>query len=141
MTAYVGAVFVLFIKLVIVVATQGVTRMRTRTFAYPEDAAHWSGEAVERESDLVVRAQRVLRNDGESQPFFLVFGGLYLVLGATPWAAWIYFPAYALARVAHTWFFLRPRQPHRNRAFAVGLIVTAALALHCAVSALRPLFA
>lgn len=139
MAAYVSAAFVLFAKLVFVVSLQGANRLRTGKFQYAEDAAHWNGEQVADESDLVVRPQRALRNDGEGQPYFLVFGAVYVALGATPWAAWLYFPAYALTRALHTWFMLRAQQPHRNRAFGAGLFILAALAVHCVVTALSRL--
>jgi uncharacterized membrane protein YecN with MAPEG domain len=135
MVAYVAAAFVLLGKLVVVVSLQGVTRIKTRRFQYAEDASHWNGDQVAEESDLIVRAQRVLRNDGEGQPYFFVFGAVYVALGATPWLAWLYFPAYALTRVLHTWYMLRARQPHRNRAFGAGLVTLVVLATHCLITA------
>jgi uncharacterized membrane protein YecN with MAPEG domain len=133
--AYVAAVFVLFAKFVVVVSLQGATRIRTKLFQYPEDAAEWKGSFAAEESDLIVRAQRVLRNDSEGQPYFFVFGAAYVALGATPWAAWLYFPAYALTRLLHAWCLLRARQPLRNRAFGAGLVTLAALAVHCVLTA------
>ena len=103
------------------------------------DAAAWKGEAVEREDERVERAQRALRNDGESQPYFLVFGALYVAVGAAPWAALLYFPGYALARIAHTWLLLRPRQPHRTRVFGLGLVLTLALAVHVGAECVKRL--
>jgi uncharacterized membrane protein YecN with MAPEG domain len=138
MAAYVAAVFVLLAKLVAMVSLQGATRVRTRSFQYAEDAAHWKGDHVAEESELIVRAQRALRNDGEGQPYFFVFGAVYVALGATPWAAWLYFPAYALTRVLHGWYMLRARQPHRNRAFGAGLAILVALAAHCLIAACSP---
>ena len=135
MAAYVAAVVVLFAKLVVMVSLQGAARVRTKRFQYAEDAAHWNGNFIAEESDLIVRAQRVLRNDSEGQPFFFVFGAAYVALGGTPWAAWLYFPGYALTRVLHAWCMLRARQPLRNRAFGAGLIVLAALAAHCSLIA------
>ena len=135
MVAYVAAVFVLFGKLFVLVSLQGVTRVRTKQFQYAEDANHWKGEHVAEESDLIVRAQRVLRNDSEGQPYFFVFGAAYVALGATPWAAWLYFPAYAVTRLLHTWYMLRARQPQRNLAFGAGLVTLVALASHCVISA------
>jgi uncharacterized membrane protein YecN with MAPEG domain len=135
MVAYIAAVFILFAKLVVVISLQGATRLRTRSFQYAEDAAHWNGEHVAEESELVVRAQRALRNDGEGQPYFLVFGAAYVALGAPPWGAWLYFPAYTLTRLLHTWFMLRARQPHRNRVFGAGLAILVALAVHCVIAA------
>lgn len=132
--AYAGTVLVLFLKLVCLVSIQGKTRMRTRAFRYREDAAAWNGEAVEREDEAVERAQRALDNDGETQPYFLVFGALYVAIGAASWAAFVYFPVYALARIAHTWLLLRPRQPLRTRVFGIGLLVTLALGVHVAIA-------
>lgn len=134
--AYVAAAFILFAKFVVMVSVQGATRLRTRRFQYAEDASHWHGEHVALESDLIVRAQRALRNDSEGQPYFLVFGAVYVALGAAPWAAWLYFPAYALTRVLHAWFMLRAQQPHRNRAFGAGLVILVVLAGHCVIAAL-----
>jgi uncharacterized membrane protein YecN with MAPEG domain len=135
MVAYVAAVFVLFGKLFVLVSVQGVTRVRTKRFQYAEDANHWQGEHAAEESDLIVRAQRVLRNDSEGQPYFFVFGAAYVALGATPWAAWVYFPAYAITRLLHAWYMLRARQPQRNLAFGAGLATLVALAGHCVIAA------
>jgi uncharacterized membrane protein YecN with MAPEG domain len=135
MVAYVATAFVLLAKLVVIVSLQGATRMRTRRFQYAEDARHWKGDLVAEESDLIVRAQRVLRNDSEGQFYFLAFGATYVALGATPWAAWLYFPAYALTRIVHAWSMLRARQPLRNRAFGAGLATLVALAAHCLIAA------
>lgn len=135
MIAYLAAAFVLLAKFVVMVSLQGATRIRTKRFQYAEDATHWKGDHVAEESGLVVRAQRVLRNDGEGQPYFLVFGAAYVALGATPWAAWLYFPAYALTRILHAWYMLRARQPHRTRAFGAGLLTLVALAVHCLITA------
>jgi len=135
MVAYVAAAFVLFAKFVVMISLQGATRIRTKQFQYAEDAAHWNGNLVGEESDLIVRAQRVLRNDSEGQPYFFVFGAAYVALGGTPWAAWLYFPAYALTRLLHAWCMLRARQPLRNRAFGAGLVTLVALAAHCVLTA------
>jgi uncharacterized membrane protein YecN with MAPEG domain len=135
MVAYLAAAFVLLAKLVLMVSLQGATRIRTKRFQYAEDANHWKGDHVAEESALIVRAQRVLRNDGEGQPYFFVFGAAYVALGATPWAAWLYFPVYTLTRVLHAWYMLRARQPHRNRAFGAGLVTLVALAVHCLITA------
>jgi uncharacterized membrane protein YecN with MAPEG domain len=64
-----------------------------------------------------------------------VLGAAYVALGATPWAAWLYIPAYTLTRLLHTWFMLRAQQPHRNRAFGAGLVILVALAVHCVIAA------
>lgn len=130
--AYAVAAALLFVKLVVVISVQGLTRMRTRTFQYPEDAGYWGGRDGS-EDPVVVRAQRVLRNDSEGQPLFLALGAAYVLAGATPLAAPVYFGVYVASRLLHAWFLLRPRQPHRNRAFGVGIVTLSALAIHTVV--------
>ena len=129
-SSYAFAVVVLFAKAVATALVQGRYRLEHGKFRWPEDARHWGGEAVHAEADIVQRAQRVLLNDAETQPLFLALGAAYVALDAWPPGAPIYFGVYALSRVAHTIFLLRPRQPLRNRAFAVGMVVVLAIAIH-----------
>lgn len=128
--AYVIALLILFLKYFVVTAIQGKARFSTRTFRWPEDARTWNGAPARGpESDLIERAQSCLRNDAETQPFFYAFAAAWVALGAASEAASIALPAYALARCGHAWFFLRPKQPLRNRMFVlaqlllVGIIV------------------
>lgn len=134
--AYAFAVVALLVKMLATVSLQGIVRIRTKTFQYPEDAAHWRGAETD-DQPVVIRAQRVLRNDSEGQPLFLALGAAYVLLGASPTIAPVYFGLYVGSRLLHTWFFLRPRQPHRNRAFGVGLVTLTALAVHVAIRAIE----
>jgi len=83
LAVYVAAVLVLFVKAIVAMTIQGRERLRGGTFRYPEDATHWKGE-VAPDSDRCERAQRLLRNDGESQPYFLVLGALVTGPTAVP---------------------------------------------------------
>jgi glutathione S-transferase len=130
--AYSIAAALLYMKMLVTVSTQGVVRLRTKRFQYPEDARHWGGEEAE-DHPAAARAQRVLRNDGEGQPLFFALGAAYVLSGATPALAPVYFGVYVGSRFLHTWFFLRPRQPHRNRAFGLGVLCLTALAVHVLV--------
>lgn len=136
LAAYSIAAVLLYAKMLMTVSTQGVMRLRTKRFQYPEDASHWGGEQGE-DHPIAARAQRVLRNDGEGQPLFLALGAAYVLTEATPALAPLYFGAYVASRFLHTWFFFRPRQPHRNRAFALGLLSLTALAGHVLVRAIE----
>lgn len=122
--AYLLALLLLTLKYAAVTTVQGKLRFATRTFRWPEDARAWHGRSEGgREHELVERAQALLRNDAESQPLFLAASAAWIALGAEGTAAALALPAYALARGAHAWFFLRPRQPARNRAFVLGQLV------------------
>lgn len=136
LAAYALSVFVLLLKFAFTAGLQGVVRMRTRTFQYDEDAAHFRGEVRAEEAPLVVRAQRLLRNDSEGQPLFLALGAAFLLLSGPALPGAIYFTLYVTTRVVHAWFLLRPRQPHRNRAFGVGLTTLLVLGVHTAVLAI-----
>lgn len=130
------AVAALFLKHLVTVSVQGRERMRARSFAYPEDAAHWGGtHEPGRESALWDRAARLLRNDGENHPLFFALAAAYVALGCADVLGAVYFAVYAAARWAHGVFLLWPRQPHRNRAYVVSLAVLLALAGHVALAA------
>lgn len=131
LTVYALSVVVLFVKFVVTISLQARERFRTRAFRYPEDAAQWHGIAGP-DSDLGQRAERLLRNDAESQLHYLVLGGVLVAVASGSRLVPLYFVTYTAARVAHAFWLLVPRQPHRNRAFALGLVVVSCMAVHAA---------
>lgn len=133
--AYLLSVVILLGKFVTTALIQARIRLGTKTFQYEEDARCWQGVTAEQEDPRVVRAQRLLRNDGEGQPYFLALGGLYVATGTTPSIAPIYFGVYALSRVAHAYWFFRPTQPARNIAFSIGLTSLVIMGVHMLVVA------
>lgn len=135
---YLVSVLLLFGKYLAVIALQARERLRLLHFRYPEDAAHWKGRLAE-DSDLCQRCQRLLLNDSETQPFYFVLGAAYVVLGVWPGGAILYLWGYALSRLCHAYFMLRARQPHRNRAFAVGVLMLTIMAIHLLYAALTRL--
>lgn len=126
---YIGSVLLLLLKYLAATVLQARERFAHRSFRYPEDAACWRGHVTE-DTELCQRAQSLLRNDGESQPFYLVLGAAYVSLQLWPPGGVIYFGVYPLTRWLHAYFLLRGLQPHRNRAFALGLLVLVLLAAH-----------
>ncbi len=129
LSVYLLSVLVLLLKYVAAISVQARERFRTRGFRYPEDAAHFRG-AVAPDSELCQRAERLLRNDSESQPFYLILGLAFALQNPHPIVAASYFLGYASTRVAHAHWLLSPRQPHRNRAFALGLVLLVCLGGH-----------
>lgn len=123
--------FILFVKMFFNSAVQGWVRIRNRAFVRPDDAAFFGGTApLDRELPLVDRAQQCWRNDLENIPIFLfVCLGLVLIGGSADWVG-IYCVAFVIARILHTAFYLIPRQPHRNIAYQLGVIVTFAAGIH-----------
>lgn len=110
------------IKFVLLATLQGARRARTRVFRWPEDAAHWGGRVANDEDPLCVRAQAALRNDGESQLLFLAAAALWIFVGAPPQLAYPVVAAYLAIRTGHSLLLLWPRQPLRNRLFALSLL-------------------
>ncbi len=136
-SAYVFSVIALFAKFLVTISLQGKHRTRSGRFRHAEDAAHWGGEVATMEAPLVRRLQASLDNDGESRGLSLALGGAYVALGITPWAAPLYFGTFVAARVAHGIFMVRARQPHRTRAFTVGMMVLLAMSVHIAITSAR----
>ena len=137
LTAYVFSVILLFIKMLWAIGVQGRTRVLTRRFQYAEDAQWFGGQHVDTEDEAIQRAQRLLRNDAENQPYFLALGAAYVAVDASPLGALIYFGLYVATRFLHAAFFLGQRQPHRFRAFAAGTVVLLIMAGHLVVDVLQ----
>ncbi|MEM6925586.1 MAG: MAPEG family protein [Myxococcota bacterium] len=128
--AWAVAAVVLYVKMLVVASLQGVWRLRANAFEKPEDAAFFGSGEVRDELPEVARAQRTLVNDLENIPMFLFLAAAYVALGAWPGAAAGYFGVFVGSRVVHTFAYLRPRQPLRNRAYVVGQLVCVVLAGH-----------
>lgn len=125
---------VLFFKMFANSLVQGLTRFRTGSFAWPEDAAMFRDARVaERDPEMVERASRCWRNDLENIPIYLFLGLGYVLSGGTPWWAALYFTTFTVARVLHTVFYLRGVQPYRNIAYQIGVLVCVALAVHIVI--------
>jgi uncharacterized membrane protein YecN with MAPEG domain len=128
-------VVVLFIKMFAAVLVQGYGRFQHRGFTNPEDAVLFDklfGQKPDaaKQSDLVDRAQSVLRNDGENIPIFLLMAIAYLQLGCWPTGVAIYLPLFAIGRIAHMISYLKALQPWRNLSYQLGIWVTFAMAGH-----------
>lgn len=128
-------VVVLFGKMFAAVLVQGYGRYQHRGFANPEDAVMFDklfGKKpnASRQSDLVDRAQSVLRNDGENIPIFLFVAIAYLQLNCWPAGVAIYLPLFAIGRIIHMISYLKALQPWRNLSYQLGVWVTFAMAGH-----------
>lgn len=128
-------VVVLFLKMFAAVLVQGYGRYQHRGFANPEDAMMFDrlfGKKpnASRQSDLVDRAQSVLRNDGENIPMFLFITIAYIQLNCWPMGVAIYLPLFVIARIVHMISYLKALQPWRNLSYQLGVWVTVVMASH-----------
>jgi len=128
-------VVVLFVKMFAMVLVQGYGRYQNRGFANPEDAVMFDklfGQKPEasQQSELVDRAQSVLRNDGENIPMFLFMAIAYIQLGCWTMGLTIYLPLFVIGRIMHAISYLKELQPWRNLSYQLGVWVTFAMAGH-----------
>jgi len=113
---------ILVLKMLMLIFRTSATRMRLSTFASPEDygAVGASPAGDGGPDERIERLRRALLNDLESiLPFFGV-GLLYALSGPSLGMARLLIGGFALARVAHTIFYLRGLQPHRSVAFVIA---------------------
>ena len=126
------------LKLFVLAAIQGVTRLRHRRFVKPEDAAYFGRGArpADEEHPRVVLAQRAIANELENLPTFALALVAYAALrGPGPFALAVT-GAFLLARIAHSAFYVRPTQPHRNRCYVLGQLATFTLLVRLALQLL-----
>lgn len=119
---------------------QAYARFRYRQFVNPEDARLvWQlmGEPClpnTQEHLLVQRGDRCWRNDLENIPMFLLIAlGYGLLEGSAA-----YLGIFAIARIAHTLFYLAGLQPWRFLSYLLGVGATGAVAVHSLTLILRP---
>ncbi|MGL4880841.1 MAG: MAPEG family protein [Waterburya sp.] len=128
-------VVILFVKMFAAVLVQGYGRYKHRGFANPEDAVMFdklfgSKPDTTKQSELVDRAQSVLRNDGENIPIFLFIAMTYIQLGCWQTGVAIYLPLFVIGRIAHTISYLTAIQPWRNLSYQLGIWTTFVMAGH-----------
>ncbi len=123
------AVLVLTLKMLVLAALTSRARLRSKTFASPEDYdQHGLAVRSERDAD-VERHRRAHRNDLENVlPFFAV-GAIYAATGPSDVGAWLCLAGFTAARLLHTIFYLRRAMPYRTIAYAYGYFATVWMAI------------
>ena len=89
-------------------------------------------------NNLVDRARRMHRNEGENTPPFLAAGLVFVAAAPPAWLAALLLYGYVAARVAHAWAYATERD-HEVRAtfFTIGALCTVAMCGYALVAALR----
>jgi uncharacterized membrane protein YecN with MAPEG domain len=120
---------ILALKMVYSAIYTATRRSKNQSFINAEDAAAFGtpGATVsEQEHPEVAHALRIQRNDLETIPIFFAVGLVYVLTGASPFGARFFCWIFTLARLAHTYCYLRHIQPWRGVSFVVA---TSALVL------------
>ena len=111
-------------------------RGRVKQFVHPEDEI-FKGEQVSTDHPSVAKAIAAHRNALENFVPFSILGLLFVMTGANPRAATIYFATFAVARWLHSICYLLSLQPLRTLVFVVGLLVNIGLAVQVLMAGLR----
>ena len=127
---YAALTVILFFKMSAISIVQAIARTRGGVFTLPEDAKLFGAKQMAEELPIVQRAARAWRNDLENIPIFLFLGFIFIMSPFSVRAEEIYFAIFAVARIAHTIFFLNAMQPWRTVAYTVGSLASVALAVH-----------
>ena len=128
---------ILFFKMFANSVVQGLARTGTKTYVTPEDARFFGAPApAADELPIVKRAAACWRNDLENIPIFLFLALIYVPLGCWPQGAFIYFTIFVIARILHTFAYMRGMQPARTIAYSIGLVICFIVSVHILIAVL-----
>jgi microsomal prostaglandin-E synthase 1 len=104
----------------------GAVRGKSKTTPNAEDPSTVSkgAKVTEETAPEVARVLRAHRNANDNIVPFLILAFLYVVLGASPKAAWILFGGFTAMRYLHTVSYLSGKQPWRTLTFVAGGLIT-----------------
>ncbi len=118
-------------------AFSGATRAKTRTAMNEEDAVRFGGSLVPADPPAVARVLRAHSNAQAVIYPFLFLGLLYVLAGGSAGTAKLIFGIFTLARLAHSYAYLKGLQPWRTIFFIVSGIASIALLLDIAWTLIR----
>jgi uncharacterized membrane protein YecN with MAPEG domain len=128
---YALTAIVLELKMAALAVVQGRGRMSTGQFPLPEDAKMFHGGAeAPAEAPVVDRASKAWRNDLENIPIFLILAGIYVAADLSSKAFAFYCVVFMVARILHTYTFLKAIQPWRTVTFTISALAMFAMMIH-----------
>jgi prostaglandin-E synthase 1 len=127
--AYVAALIVLSLDLLVLWAYSGAVRGKTKTTPNEEDAGTVSKGAklVDTEPPEVARVLRAYKNAEANILPFLFLALAYVVAGGSALVAEVVFGVFTFARVAHSFAYLGGKQPWRSLFYGLGGLSTLVL--------------
>jgi uncharacterized membrane protein YecN with MAPEG domain len=129
LSAYAVTCIVLSLNLLLLWVSSGAIRAKTRIAINAEDGARYGAPVSEIDPPAVARILRAHRNAEATIYPLLLLGLVYVLAGGRAWVAIPIFTIFTLARIAHSVFYLRAKQPWRTVAFAVSLSMILVLIL------------
>lgn len=128
---------ILAVKMLLSGNYTAMMRLRNKGFVNQEDAkAFGAPSANAGEHPAVAHALRIQRNDGENIPLFFAVGFLYVLVGASPFGATVYFWTFTTARILHTIAYMSHLQPWRAISYGVGFFCLIGMAVQIIAAAL-----
>jgi uncharacterized MAPEG superfamily protein len=124
---------ILVVKMFGVAVYTSLQRMRVGGYVNEEDARAFGDAGVvaaPTEAPEVAHALRIHRNDLENIPAFWAIGLVYVLSGASATGAFWYCWIFTLARVAHTFAYVRHLQPARAILYGIGALSTLGMAVN-----------
>jgi microsomal prostaglandin-E synthase 1 len=110
-------------------AYSGAMRGKSKTVMNEEDVRQFKASLAQIDPPAVARALRAHHNAQASIYPFLLLGLVFVLAGGAAGHATILFGLFTLARLMHSFAYLRRMQPWRTVSFVVGALATVALML------------
>jgi uncharacterized MAPEG superfamily protein len=110
-------------------------RLRNKAFVNEEDAKGFGApNASQIEHPDVAHALRIQRNDLENIPLFFAIGLIFVLDGASAFAAAVYCWTFTIARLVHTVVYTFHLQPWRALCYFVGYLAILGMAVQIVIS-------
>lgn len=123
---------ILALKALFLGMATAATRGKLGQFLNAEDAAWLGGAHANPDAEQVARLGRAHRNDLENLLLFALVGPIYLLVGGSSLAGFVYSGAFLIARLLHTLAYIGHRPMLRRNAYTVGFLVILAMSTHAA---------
>jgi prostaglandin-E synthase 1 len=120
LVAYSTTCLVLSANLIFLWVYSGAVRARSGKAINPEDAARLGAEHAEHDPAAVARVLRAHANAQATIYPFLLLGLAYVLAGGPYEVAVTLFSIFTLARLAHSFAYLRGLQPWRTLSFVIS---------------------
>lgn len=128
--AYAITCLLLCANLLILWGYSGAARGKIKTSLNEEDVVMFGGSLVEIDPPPVARILRAYSNANASIYPFLLVGLIYLLAGGTAGTAVALFGIFTIARLLHSFAYLKGKQPWRTIFFVIGMLATVVLMLN-----------
>ena len=116
----------------------GFVRAKVKTTVNKEDASRFGGAAVtQTEPEPIARVLRAHTNAEANIYPFLFLGIIFVLAGGNATTAAIIFGVFALARLLHSFAFLKGLQPWRTIFFSIGALATLVLMVDITLMVIR----